>query len=71
LPEHARIGRSGGSIILFSLAQCLLHAGDLAGAEGRPRAEIRAQVEPVLGQIEVGETAYGVRSARRLLAAFG
>jgi predicted ATPase len=37
----------------------------------RPNAEIRALVEPVLGQIEGGATAPDVRNARKLLAALG
>ncbi len=37
----------------------------------RPNAEIRALVEPVLGQIEGGATAPDVRNARTLLAALG
>jgi predicted ATPase len=35
----------------------------------RPSAEIRALVEPILGQIEGGTTALDVRNARALLAA--
>jgi len=34
----------------------------------RPTGEVRALIEPILGQIEGGETALDVRDARDLLA---